>query len=103
MPDLRALLDAATPGPWRVEPNGKDWAWTYARDSMVAGSIPADAALIVAAVNALPALLAVLDAAIEAQEVVVYHNFGIPTGWVLAGEKEMDALRAALAAWEEGK
>lgn len=49
MEDLKKLLAAATPGPW-----------THASDKLAAGNIkaPDNAALIVAAVNALPELLA---------------------------------------------
>ena len=49
MEDLKKLLAAATPGPW-----------THASDKLAAGNIkaPDNAALICAAVNALPELLA---------------------------------------------
>jgi hypothetical protein len=64
--ELRRLLQAATPGPWHTgnielgdliySPSGTLIAETRLR-------IPEDAALIAAAVNALPALLDVVDAA----------------------------------------
>ena len=52
MEDLKKLLAAATPGPW-----------THASDKLAAGNIkaPDNAALIVAAVNALPELLAEVE------------------------------------------
>ena len=52
MEDLKKLLAAATPGPW-----------THASDKLAAGNIkaPDNAALIVAAVNALPELLAMAE------------------------------------------
>ena len=52
MEDLKKLLAAATPGPW-----------THASDKLAAGNIkaPDNAALICAAVNALPELLAMAE------------------------------------------
>lgn len=77
MPDLTQLLDAATgPFPWRTAASGdiltrgREWviASVDGQDPYGSGGLPIDqddanAALIVAAVNALPALLAVVDAA----------------------------------------
>ena len=78
MTDLRALLAAATPGPWAVDHGDNDPPdqWEFA--PLVAGTpfcdwtretemglSESDAALIVAAVNALPALLDVAAAARE--------------------------------------
>jgi hypothetical protein len=55
---LDALAAAATPGPWLVDRDG-DVVADRDRDSMLAAyPSAADAALIVAAVNALPALVA---------------------------------------------
>lgn len=70
--DLKKLLAEATPGPWKVCP-GKNAVWVTANDCHVYSNVDkadsphhpdtiqrwkADAALIVAAVNALPELLA---------------------------------------------
>ena len=72
---LRALLASATPGPWHVGTEGMriakmdDYAGTSVRVNLSKGRDPRaedsslDAALIVAAVNALPALLDVCEAA----------------------------------------
>ena len=70
--ELRRLLDAATPGPWRDEMMQGDWVTLTAivagkpnpDDLRVVGSTLAhnDARVLIAAVNALPALL---DAAAE--------------------------------------
>jgi len=64
--DLRALLEAATPGPWKntrhgcgVIGHGKAYVVGHDRGE------PEDAALIAALRNAAPALLAVVDAARE--------------------------------------
>lgn len=75
---IEALLAAGTPGPWRTG-TGDHWCRDIRAGSdspafCGARNGPADAALIVAAVNALPGLLARLRAA----------------------EAERDALRAAL-------
>lgn len=74
--ELRSLLAAATPGPWRwywsqnrafVESDTRTVVEVFDADPEVHGGIEheADAALIVAAVNALPALIAVAEAAEE--------------------------------------
>ena len=65
---LRALLAEATPGPWQAtEKRGKRDGYVRSGDRTLADmrlrNGEADAALIVAAVNALPALLDVADAA----------------------------------------
>jgi hypothetical protein len=59
---LRALLAGATPGPWWA--NHEDWSVRYSAYGDVATNVyeRADRELIVAAVNALPALLDALDA-----------------------------------------
>ena len=80
---LRALLDKATPGPWRIytDPKGRTFGTLYVLDPMVkpgdgcaiasdicdsdGRSSRENAALIVAAVNALPALLALAEAVRE--------------------------------------
>ena len=77
MADLRALLDAATPGPWTVEfstgvaededGNEIESAWMSGPRMLDMGDYQTlredDAALIVALVNAAPALLDVVEAA----------------------------------------
>ena len=83
--DLKKLLAAATPGPW-----------THASDKLAAGNIkaPDNAALIVAAVNALPELLAMAEenARMRAALQAIVDNAEI-------GEREADAAfaRAALS------
>ena len=61
MEDLKKLLAAATPGPW-----------THASDKLAAGNIkaPDNAALIVAAVNALPELIAMVEENARMKEAV---------------------------------
>ena len=64
MPDLRALLSAATPGPWTLD-GRVAWCLTPPEaagydgehDLVLEAFTDRNAALIVAAVNALPALL----------------------------------------------
>lgn len=96
---LRELLAEATGRPWRVRtPGGFRWAQVIAgdaEDDPVAGGLnDDDAALIVAAVNALPSLLAVYDAA----ETVGQADAG-DDAFALA----LAALAAAVAAVKEGK
>jgi hypothetical protein len=80
LPALRSLLAAATPRPWRVEDRRPpridgldrnvaaysegDYGWK------VSDLTAADADLIVAAINALPQLLSVYEAALAWREVV---------------------------------
>lgn len=67
---LRALLAAATPGPWYTSDNydvGEFAGYVYAPNATVAtDATDTDAALIVAAINALPRLLDVVEAAEDA-------------------------------------
>lgn len=104
---LRARLAEATPGPWRwVHDSGSTMLWNaepvggpghvltpYVCASCAEhgtpclGPIPADAALIAAAVNALPALLDVAEAAAKSVE------WGDVGGLLL---DDVAALRAAL-------
>lgn len=117
MADLRALLDAATPGPWQRSAfvdgprfDHMDWEWKEARQAEEryivrgAGRIGTpecnqvlvardtqDAALIVAAVNALPALLDVVEAA----RAVCASPFHSPE---MEPTVVFDTLREALAA-----
>ena len=103
---LRTLLVEATPGPWHDLPH--DWPGkaipilTHDAAHTVAMAFnrehtKSDAALIVAAVNALPALLDVAEAARRVQR--EWDTFG-PTGDspTLAAHR---ALRSALARLEE--
>lgn len=116
---LRELLAQATPGPWSVEVRGgtdyTDEAWSTVEVSFDGGessmgvkpglmlgeheAAEIDAALIVAAVNALPALLDRLEASISRE---IYDET-----CRLAGEEnrrlreERDALAARLAAEEK--
>ena len=71
--ELRATLAAGTPGPW-THGGDDDYAIYGATEKFVALVAPLDAALIVAAVNALPALLAVVDAAVPYLEAIHARN-----------------------------
>lgn len=90
MEDLKKLLAAATPGPW-----------THASDKLAAGNIkaPDNAALIVAAINAMPELLARLERYDDAlDEIAAHYNGGI-TG---PGRLQADSMREiACAALKE--
>ena len=80
--ELRRVLAAATPGPWHTEletqARGKPWRVVASARSIICRVgrddmpyVPADAALIAAAVNAAPALLAVADAARELEAATI--------------------------------
>ena len=99
---LRALLTAATPGPWTTTPVSR---WRVAALDLAAGTehtvadcsvnradddAENDAALIAAAVNALPALLDKADALAALVAALEAHRAGVP--FDLATE---DALAAA--------
>ena len=91
---LRELLAAATPGPWRKDGYKDIWSGTDRETRQFLGAMACacetcetNAALIVAAVNALPALLAVAEAAQntvgqwedcygEADPDVLFYNLG---------------------------
>lgn len=65
---LRALLAAATPGPWRADSDGRVLAVASADDDFLVATCwtsryDLDAELIASAVNALPALLEIAKAA----------------------------------------
>jgi hypothetical protein len=72
--ELRRLLAEATPGPWRTfdmpwgTTGGTATAIKGRDDEQVCLAVPTDAALIVAAVNALPGLLDEREALREAAE-----------------------------------
>ena len=80
--ELRGLLEKATPLPWLLQGrtiNGRDFtgAWRYICDQVRGGSpeaADANAALIVAALNALPALLAAVEAAERADAAFMVHH-----------------------------
>jgi hypothetical protein len=63
--ELRALLDKATPGPWEVDAEPRqisgDDGRSHVTDTSESVNDYADAALIVAAVNALPDLLHAIE------------------------------------------
>ena len=89
MEDLKKLLAAATPGPW-----------THASDKLAAGNIkaPDNAALIVAAINALPELLAKLERYDDAlDEIAAHYNGGITGPGRLQADSMREIARAALA------
>ncbi len=88
MEDLKKLLAAATPGPW-----------THASDKLAAGNIkaPDNAALIVAAINAMPELLARLERYDDAlDEIAAHYNGGITGPGRLQADSMRDIARAAL-------
>jgi len=94
--ELRRLLAEATPGPWEV---GDDRVWGNADDVepetlvylIELASPTANSALIVAAFNALPALLDVVDAARVIEDPMVAGGGG--DRWWAAHEALRDALR----------
>jgi hypothetical protein len=89
MEDLKKLLAAATPGPW-----------THASDKLAAGNIkaPDNAGLIVAAINALPELLAKLERYDDAlDEIAAHYNGGITGPGRLQADSMREIARAALA------
>jgi hypothetical protein len=64
--ELRRLLAEATPGPWHIHKDNLEDLVCSPSGTLIAETqlrIPEDAALIVAAVNVLPALLAAVEAA----------------------------------------
>jgi hypothetical protein len=66
--ELRRLLSEATPGPWHIGKDSLEDLVCSPSGALIAETglrIPEDATLIAAAVNALPALLAVVEAAQE--------------------------------------
>lgn len=86
--ELERLMREATPGPW-----------THASDKLAAGNIkaPDNAALIVAAVNALPELLAKLERYDDAlDEIAAHYNGGITGPGRLQADSMRDIARAAL-------
>lgn len=86
---MKTLMEGATKRPWRA-----DGCYIIANDRYVlddAGSIDEDAAVIVAAVNALPALVALWEAAEE------WHT--APN--MVAARQALIDLAAALAALKE--
>jgi hypothetical protein len=102
--DLRALLEAAAPGEWKSRfhedsPAGW-WVYTDGIDPLAdlgdADSAERDAALIVAAVNSLPRLLDVVEAARDVD--ACYAVNGYLT--VAVAEKLQDSL-AALSALDK--
>ena len=97
--ELRRLLAEATPGPWIDAGDIESIPLTIASDPYAAiGRDPSpqwakNAALIVAAVNALPALLDVADAAriwLDAWDRTEVES------WAMNSAKRIDALRAAV-------
>lgn len=117
---LRELLGAATPGPWSVVADPSHYhtlstvvgGYRGLRDFQFRAEIggqaswkeqEANAALIVAAVNALPALLARLEAAervVEAGRRVTaaFRALGETTAWTRAAEQARHECEAAMLA-----
>jgi len=97
MEDLKKLLAAATPGPW-----------THASDKLAAGNIkaPDNAALICAAVNALPELLAERDRlsaerdALKALCHEASEHYGYGGTFPIRGLMARRLIGAALGDWE---
>jgi hypothetical protein len=108
--ELRALLAQATPGPWFDAGGGhvggtecvrgRD-GWPEPYPIPVADSTEDDAALIAAAVNALPRLLDVVEAA-EIVADSVFHTEQDPGAVISLYRREFDVLVAAVAKWREG-
>lgn len=96
--ELRRLLAEATPGPWRTEVGGQVWSWVRPNGRRFVATTryrthPEDApnaALIVAAVNALPGLLDRIEE-LEAENALLRE----PGGWAKV------VSRDALAALDE--
>lgn len=85
---LEKLLAEATPLPWE-----------YASDKLAAGNIkaPDNARLIVAAINALPELLARLERYDDAlDEIAAHYNGGITGPGRLQADSMRDIARAAM-------
>lgn len=102
---LKKLLAEATPGPWAwngesvvEEIYGRSWKITQTErgELTIFGTSDADVRLIVAAVNALPALLAVYDAAAVHLSLITYDQD--PRTWSAAWLGAVEALAAAVAA-----
>lgn len=106
--ELDAAVAAATPGPWHVAKSGAIDAGRY--DTVIGGgpvdcmsrcyggsstiegdNLPADAALIVAAVNTLPALVAAVRGVLDLADQARYR--GVP----VVGIDELDAALTHLA------
>ena len=105
--EIRALIAAATPGPWKVIlPGDVSWsdrrkyrciAFSTRRDESYTTSPiePADAALIAALATEAPALLDRLERALFALETPMYSwltEYSPEKAW----EEAMDLIRAAL-------
>lgn len=98
---LRELMVNATPGPWNVDACG-DAADIWSEHGKVAISLNAssycmrthDAALIVAAINALPAMIEVCEAAKKVDQ-QAFENHDGTDHWSVPSEL-MDALCKAL-------
>lgn len=93
MTDLRRLLAEATPRPWNADglTLRPGTVWDEHGADLARAWLPADAALIVAAVNALPALLDVADAARTISDPMVADGGG--DRWWAAHDALRDALR----------
>lgn len=104
--DLRALVSAATPGPWRVEVDESGFVTVLDGDGMFVveagcvGHDDPDTILIAAARTALPELLDRLEQAErdrdEARAIAEVRSW--PLMSTVATEAERDSLRAQLAA-----
>jgi hypothetical protein len=94
--ELRRLLDAATPGPWHIHKDNLEDLVCSPSGTLIAETqlrIPEDAALIIAAVNALPALLAVVEAAHDWRN--AYESNDPSNDTFEAMNAALDALREA--------
>lgn len=90
--DLRAALDQAKEGPWRVADNGEDVV-SESQGVVADAYVSADAAAIVALRNAAPALLDALDRVAQLAEEWAASSSGVLYLGVAATD-----LRATLAA-----
>lgn len=105
---LKAALAAATPGPWVNGSHNEHGVVRSPEHGLIAqcgpyGKQDADARLIVAAVNALPALIAEVEALREVREAaraIIASDLDVAgRRYVVASDDpDMDALRAALIA-----
>ena len=93
--ELRRLLSEATPGPWHINKDSLEDLVCSPSGTLIAETqlrIPDDAALIAAAVNALPALLAVVEAAHDWRNAYESND---------PSDKAFEAMNAALDALSE--
>ena len=99
---LKELQAAATPGPWKVNPDGaEEWWYTDTilgeggAGGAVASCTKGNAPLVVTAINALPALIEVAEAAKWVRE-TTNHAYVLNQAAVKGALKRLDAALAKL-------